>query len=105
MAYAWPIHLLLEIPARVLLMGFFTALIGSVAPDVLEPARHGGHRGSFHSRGAMRFSGEAFLLSAVLGVFQAAIPALSLSFLLSGFLLGYALHLLADGTTPAGLPG
>jgi membrane-bound metal-dependent hydrolase YbcI (DUF457 family) len=105
LAYGWPLHLLLELPARVLLMGLFAALLGSVAPDALEPARHGGHRGTCHSRRAMRFTGPGFLLSAALGLFQPVVPALSLSFLLSCVLLGYTLHLLADRTTPAGLPG
>jgi membrane-bound metal-dependent hydrolase YbcI (DUF457 family) len=101
-AYAWLIHHLVEIPGEILLAGFLAALLGSVAPDVLEPARHGGHRSLCHSRRAMRLTGGVFLLSAALGAFQPVIPALS--FLLSGFLLGYALHLLADGMTPAGLP-
>jgi membrane-bound metal-dependent hydrolase YbcI (DUF457 family) len=104
-AYCWLLLLLLEIPGRILLAGLFLALLGSVAPDVLEPARHGNHRGIAHSRGARRASAGAFVLTAVLGAFQPLVPALSLSFLFSGFLLGYFLHLLADGLTPAGLPG
>ena len=105
LAYASLLQLLLEIPGRILLAGLFLALLGSAAPDILEPARHGNHRGICHGRRARRSSAGAFALTAVLGAFQPLIPALALSFLLSGFLLGYFLHLLADGLTPAGLPG
>ncbi len=105
LAYACLPTLLLEIPAEILLAGLFLALLGSAAPDILEPARHGNHRGTCHSRAARRSSALAFAITAVLGMFQLFVPLLALSFLLSGFLLGYTLHLLADGLTPAGLPG
>jgi hypothetical protein len=84
LAYAWLLLLLLEIPGRILLAGLFLALLGSAAPDVLEPARHGNHRGICHSRGARRSSAGAFAVTAVVGVFQPLVPALALSFLLSG---------------------
>jgi membrane-bound metal-dependent hydrolase YbcI (DUF457 family) len=103
-ASSWLLRQILEIPPQILLGGLFAALLGSVAPDVLEPARHGNHRGIAHSRRARRASAGAFVLTTVLGAFQPLVPALSLSLLLSGFLLGYFLHLLADALTPAGLP-
>ena len=103
-AYTFPLYLFLQISPAMVLPGFFATAFGSVMPDVLEPARHRGHRGIGHSRRAMRLAGWVFVLTAVLGLFQAADRALSFSYIVSCFFLGYALHLLADGTTPAGLP-
>jgi membrane-bound metal-dependent hydrolase YbcI (DUF457 family) len=104
-AYSYPLYLLLEIPASTMLMGFFAALLGSVMPDVIEPARTWSHRGSGHSRRAMRFAASVFVFTAMLGLFQYFDPSLALSYIVSCFFLGYALHLLTDATTPAGLPG
>ena len=104
-AYTYPIYLLEKIPAGTILLGFFAALFGSVMPDVLEPPRHWTHRGLGHSRRVMRFSVWVFALTAVLGLFQTWNHELYLSYLASGFFLGYVMHLLADATTPAGLPG
>jgi membrane-bound metal-dependent hydrolase YbcI (DUF457 family) len=105
LAYTYPLYLLLKLPMNTMLMGFFAVLFGSVMPDVIEPARDWSHRGLGHSRRAMKFSAWVFVFTAVLGLFQIFDPSLSLSYLVSGFFLGYALHLLADSTTPAGLPG
>jgi len=104
LAYTYPLYLLLKIPTNTMLMGFFSVLFGSVIPDVLEPGRTWSHRGLGHSRRAMKFSAELFAVTAVLGIFQLFIPVLCLSYLVSGVFLGYAVHLLADSTTPAGLP-
>jgi membrane-bound metal-dependent hydrolase YbcI (DUF457 family) len=105
LAYTYPIHLLLKIPTGTILMGFFAVLFGSVMPDVLEPARTWTHRGLGHSRRAMKGAAELFAVTAVLGLFQFLNPSLSLCYIVSGFFLGYVVHLLADATTPAGLPG
>jgi membrane-bound metal-dependent hydrolase YbcI (DUF457 family) len=104
-AYTYPLHLLLEVQANIMLMGFFAALLGSVMPDVIDPPVHRAHRGIGHHRWAMRFAGWVFALSAVTGLFQVFDPSLALSYIISGFFLGYALHLLADSVTPAGIPG
>jgi membrane-bound metal-dependent hydrolase YbcI (DUF457 family) len=104
LAYTSPIYLIEKIPSNTMLMGLFAAFFGSVMPDVLEPAWTWSHRGILHSRRAMRFSGWLFAVTAVLGIFQIFLPAFSLSYLISGFFLGYAVHLLADSVTPAGLP-
>jgi len=103
LAYTFMQDLLLDIPVRTVLMGFIISLLGSIMPDVLEPARHWNHRGICHSRRAMKFAAMGFVLTAGPGLLQAFYPALSLSFVLSSFFLGYALHLLADSTTPAGI--
>ena len=104
-AYTWPLYLLLHLPSGTMLIGFFAALFGSVMPDVLEPARDWSHRGFCHSRRAMKISAWAFAITGAVGLFQSLDPQLLASYLASGFFLGYALHLLADSTTPAGLPG
>ena len=104
LAYTCLLYLLLEIPANTMLMGFFAALLGSVVPDVLEPARTWTHRGLGHSRRALKFSAEIFAISALVGLFSFFITDLALSYVVSGFFLGYGVHLLADATTPAGLP-
>jgi membrane-bound metal-dependent hydrolase YbcI (DUF457 family) len=104
LAYTYPLHQFLGLPGNTLLTGFIAALFGSVMPDVVDPPGRWNHRRLGHSRRAMRFSGWMFALTAAIGLFQMSIPGLSLAFILSGFFLGYALHLLADATTPAGLP-
>lgn len=104
-AYTYPLYLLLNLPSNTMLMGFFAALFGSVMPDVLEPARTWSHRGLGHSRRAMKGAAELFAVTAVLGLLQFLDPSLSLCYIVSGFFLGYAVHLVADSATPAGLPG
>jgi len=104
-AYTYPLYLLLHLPSGTMLVGLFCSFFGSVMPDVLEPARDWTHRGIGHSRRAMKTSLWIFVATAVLGLFQIWNHELFLSYLASGFFLGYALHLLADSTTPAGLPG
>jgi membrane-bound metal-dependent hydrolase YbcI (DUF457 family) len=103
--YTYPVYLLLKFPTNTMLMGLFAALFGSVMPDVLEPPRSWTHRGLGHSRRALKVSAEIFGISAILGLFSFFNPDLSLSYVVSGFFLGYAVHLLADSLTPAGLPG
>ncbi|MGA2935464.1 MAG: metal-dependent hydrolase [Methanomicrobiales archaeon] len=104
LAYTYPLYLLLRFPTNTMLIGFFAVLFGSVMPDVLEPARTWTHRGLGHSRRALKISAEIFGISALLGLFSFFNPELSLSYVVSGFFLGYAVHLLADSTTRAGLP-
>jgi len=104
LAYTYPISHFLGLPEKALLAGLIAALLGSVMPDALDPPGRWDHRRLGHSRRALRFSGWLFALTAVAGGFQSLVTPLSLSFILSGFFLGYALHLLADSTTPAGLP-
>jgi membrane-bound metal-dependent hydrolase YbcI (DUF457 family) len=105
LAYTYPLYLLLNLPSNTMLLGFFAALFGSVMPDVLEPATSRSHRRLGHSRRAMKGAAELFAVTAILGLFQFLNPSLSLSYLISGFFLGYTVHLLADSITPAGLPG
>ena len=80
------------------LIGVFLAVSGSVIPDQVEPATHWTHRGAFHSKKALRVSGQVFGVTAVLGLFSPVF------YYISCFFLGYAFHLLADSTTKVGLP-
>jgi membrane-bound metal-dependent hydrolase YbcI (DUF457 family) len=105
LAYSYPLYLLLKFPLNTMLLGFFAALFGSVMPDVLEPPTDWTHRGLGHSRQALKFFAEMFAISALLGLFSFFNPDLMLSYVVSGFFLGYMMHLVADATTPAGLPG
>ena len=104
LAYSYPLYLLLALPSGTMLMGLFASFFGSVMPDVLEPPTNWTHRGLGHSRRAMKFSAEIFGISALLGLFSFFSPDLSPLYVVSGFFLGYAVHLLADSTTKAGLP-
>ena len=74
------------------------ALLGSIAPDVFEPARHYMHRKDFHSK-------RMLLLSVMITIF-CLISGLFFSWFYFGFYFfyGYSLHLLADSTTKMGLP-
>nr|WP_321352690.1 metal-dependent hydrolase [uncultured Methanoregula sp.] len=85
-------------PAGLWLVGIFLAISGATIPDLLEPARHWTHRGFFHSRRMLSFTGWLFLATAGIGLF------LPLSYYISSFLTGYISHLLADSTTKSGLP-
>jgi membrane-bound metal-dependent hydrolase YbcI (DUF457 family) len=86
------------------LSGIALAAIGSVFPDVLEPAYSSNHRGIFHSRGILRLVSVAFLVTAL--ITDGLYPLLDRgpAYLASCFLLGYLSHLLADATTARGLP-
>lgn len=85
-------------PNGVWLIGTGAVALGSVAPDILEPARHWNHRHTFHSRRTLKVILWVFAITALIGVFSA------LFFYVSAFFLGYLFHLLADSTTKAGLP-
>jgi len=93
-------------PAGIVLLtyGLLGVAIGSVSPDVLEPATSSRHRGTFHSRRALRVTGVLFFLTALGGLVPSGLSALSAAYPASCLLLGYASHLLADSITPAGLP-
>ena len=80
---------------------------GSLAPDILEPSKPYGphHRRSFHSLAAGGTTG--YWIRRMWDVVVTASPrTLEGAVLLFafGFCLGYLFHLLADGTTPFGLP-
>lgn len=86
------------------LSGILLTAAGAVVPDIIEPAFTGNHRGIFHSRGALRLLSGAFILAALLTVTAPPFTDRMQVYLASCFLLGYLSHLLADATTPRGLP-
>ena len=85
--------------------GFVAVVIGSVTPDIIEPATSGRHRRVFHSYRALFAVIILFIASGLLALAITFFLDFSAFFLLSCFFLGYVFHLLADSVTPAGLPG
>jgi hypothetical protein len=86
------------------LFGFLATSIGSLLPDVLEPATNSMHRGICHSRFALLSTIGLFVVTAYPGQFSFIQSDLSTFYYASCFFLGYAFHLIADSTTRAGLP-
>ena len=81
-----------------LAVAIFGSLIGSLAPDVIEPAGHYTHRDFFHSKKILKYLVAPLLISFPVMFF---VPIFEWVFFC---LIGYEMHLLADSTTPMGLP-
>lgn len=96
--YAYVVNLLVKISLDNIAIAFFLALVGTLLPDIFEPPTHWEHRGFFHSRMALKWVGIILLITALTGLLFYQF------YIASGFFLGYFVHLLADATTPAGLP-
>lgn len=96
--YAYLVNLFMKVSLVVWAFTFALGLIGTLMPDSLEPATGMGHRGSFHSTLTLKWVGLIFLVTFLMGFL------FHWSYAVSGFFLGYFIHLLADSTTPAGLP-
>jgi membrane-bound metal-dependent hydrolase YbcI (DUF457 family) len=73
--------------------------IAGVVPDILEPATHPGHRSLFHSPAIL-----ALIAQGNRKVWQSEQLTESQKTMLSLLSAAYASHLVADGTTPKGLP-
>ena len=73
-------------------------LIGSILPDILEPAKDYTHRDYFHSERFLKLLYKSLIPLVIIGLFLNQI--LYLFFLI----LGYISHLWLDSTTPMGLP-
>jgi membrane-bound metal-dependent hydrolase YbcI (DUF457 family) len=56
------------------------------------------------SKRALKFTAELFGITALIGLITVIIPIFFISYVISNFFLGYIAHLLADSTTPVGLP-
>lgn len=84
----------------VFMTGWFLFLLGSLAPDYIEPSYQFTHRSFFHSQKILK----------ILSISTAIIIVLWLIFknqyilFVCSFLLGYIGHLLLDSTTKMGLP-
>ena len=74
-------------------------IIGSILPDMIEPPDHYTHRGFFHSVSMMRFLLVALIVSFLIAFYETWVWSVFY------VIVGYVMHLLADGTTPMGLPG
>ncbi len=86
------------------IFGLITVAVGSITPDILEPATSWKHRGKCHSKRALKYILEISIVAVILGYVFIILADLSIFYIVSGFFLGYSLHLLADSTTPMGLP-
>jgi len=84
--------------------GIIMVVIGSLLPDVLEPATSYHHRRLFHSQRAFKTSVFLFGSTVLFAVVTALFSEFSAFYLASCFFLGYTFHLLADSVTPMGLP-
>ena len=104
LAYTYFLSFIVRIPTDGSIFGFFSALIGSVIPDFLEPATNWMHRGICHSKRALKFVTTIFAITTICGLISFLISTSSTFYLISCFLLGYLAHLLADATTEVGLP-
>jgi membrane-bound metal-dependent hydrolase YbcI (DUF457 family) len=91
-------------PAILSWYGLFAVLIGSLIPDLFEPATSSRHRSFFHSMGTLSVTAIAFGLTGIIAIVISFFSSFLLFYLASCFFLGYVFHLLADSITPAGLP-
>jgi hypothetical protein len=94
-------------------VGACVGVVGSRAPDWIEPATHGWHRRFFHSWAWIRYAGMPAIsllaiwcgrarrrrLPLVTGLLEAVAIGAS-----AGFVGGYASHLALDWRTPRSLP-
>lgn len=93
------IYFLMNYLSLVKYFGFATILlIGSILPDMIEPAYHYTHRKYFHSKSFLKILYIILLPLLIISIFLPII--LYLLFLI----IGYILHLWLDATTKMGLP-
>jgi hypothetical protein len=79
---------------------WFGFLIGSLAPDYIEPASHYTHRQLFHSKTMLKILA---ILIIPIGIICIIFKSIWLYAILS-FVIGYIGHLLLDSMTKMGLP-
>ena len=75
-----------------------TLLIGSVLPDVIEPAKDYTHRDYFHSRRFLKILYYGLIVTFIIGLISNQI------FYIFFLIIGYIFHLFLDSTTKMGLP-
>jgi membrane-bound metal-dependent hydrolase YbcI (DUF457 family) len=98
------LYSVIKIPVNWIGYGFIGVIIGSILPDILEPAKSWMHRGVGHSKRTLKMLGMIFAVNAILALFSFFINIFSIFYVISCCLLGYIVHLLADATTNVGLP-
>jgi membrane-bound metal-dependent hydrolase YbcI (DUF457 family) len=84
--------------------GFGCVIIGSILPDILEPAYNWKHRGIYHSKRALKFSLTIFVITALISLISIFFRDFLVFYVISCLFLGYLVHLVADSTTYVGLP-
>jgi membrane-bound metal-dependent hydrolase YbcI (DUF457 family) len=104
LAFSWLFYFLVKIPSDVIIYGLIGAILGSIIPDILEPATNWMHRGLGHSKRALKLTGRIFAITALLGLLSFFISLFFIFYIVASFFLGYVAHLLADATTAVGLP-
>jgi len=72
-------------------------IFGAVLPDLIEPPRNSNHRRFFHSI-------LVLLILMILLIWLNAGTQSILTYLPSGFIIGYLSHLLLDATSRIGIP-
>lgn len=77
---------------------FIGVFVGSVIPDIIEPAKDYKHRKKFHSWTYLKWVAISVPFFILVGI------ALPFFWFLAGLAIGYCGHLLADSTTKMGLP-
>lgn len=99
-----PLYLIIDKIPSGFIFGLLAVAVGSITPDVLEPATSWKHRGKCHSKRALKYILELSIVAVILGYIFIILANSPIFYIISGFFLGYSLHLLADSTTPMGLP-
>ena len=99
-----PLYLVTDQIPGGIIFGLLAVAVGSITPDLLEPARSWKHRGKYHSKRALKYILKISMVAVILGYISIILANSPMLYILSGFFLGYSLHLLADSTTPMGLP-
>jgi inner membrane protein len=74
-------------------------IIGTIVPDLIEPARNYRHRKIFHSKLMLKILVIVFFITIILGLI-----GLYFMYFASAFIAGYILHLILDSLTKMGLP-
>lgn len=91
------IYQIREVDTQFLVLGFLGLLLGSVIPDIIEPPTSWKHRGFYHSKRILKQLIPICIIISIIAIF------LQFMLIISSFLLGYVVHLLADSTTEIGL--
>lgn len=102
--FTWILYSLIKISYGVIFYGLIGVILGSIIPDMLEPATNWMHRGLGHSKRALKFVGKIFVITALLGLLSFFNGIFLIFYIIASFFLGYVAHLLADATTAVGLP-
>jgi len=97
-------YFIIKIPTDIKLYGLGCVIIGSIIPDILEPAYNWMHRGMCHSKRALKFSVMIFVITAFISLISIVFRDFLVFYVISCLFLGYLVHLLADSTTEVGLP-